>query len=465
MAAASTTPSSIDFCVICQTLTGEKPKPGILPCLGCQQLFCYQHIGQHRQQLADQLDIFVVNERNNLFEITAKLEKNCDQYTINQMKEIDDWEFETHEIIKQLAENARQKLHKMALDECDNLRARFNLLSAELNDKRESDSYFESDIEALKYKFHQLKYDMENVAFKIDVNNDLQTMELINIKKKPSGSDSFIDQILLTQKPIKSINIPNDGLMYAVNTNLLAFHHGGAREIDLYNTNDGSLKTMTRTGNYGNDLCYSAYLQSFLYLIQQRGPKRCDLYRWNITYNSEPEKINLENTQNISSITCYEANLIVVHGNTIIEKWKLNDLKLDARWRTPVSCEQNESIKTVQMTSQYYSLVINKYDGCHFELRNSTMSRIGSVKVINDYIINPISLPNESGWLFYYRSGCTSYSYVIDNQLNIHQQKYILAVKVNDIVAQGKTVIIRYDGEANDASKRKRGCIEYYEWK
>ena len=221
MAAAFTTPSGSDLCAICRTLADEKAKPGILPCLGCQQLFCYQHIGQHRQHLADQLDTVVVNERNNLLEITSKLEENCDKYTVEQMKEIDDWELKTHEVIKQLAENARRKLHKMALDECDNLRARFTLLSTELNDKRESDSYFEKDIEVLKYKFHQLKYDIENVGFKIDVHNELQTMELINIKKKPSGSDSFIDRLLLTQKSIKSINVRNDGVMYAVNENLL----------------------------------------------------------------------------------------------------------------------------------------------------------------------------------------------------------------------------------------------------
>jgi hypothetical protein len=263
MAAACTTRSSTDLCVICRTLADEKPKPGILPCLGCQQLFCYQHIGQHRQHLADQLDTVVVNERNNLLEITSKLEENCDKYTVEQMKEIDDWELKTHEVIKQLAENARRKLHQMALDECDNLRARFTLLSTELNDKRESDSYFEKDIEVLKYKFHQLKYDIEHVGFRIDVNNELQKMELINIKKKPSGSDSFIDHLLLTQKPIKSINVRNDGVMYAVNENLLAFDHNGARDIDLYNTNDGSLKTMTRSDEYCSDLCYSTYLQAF----------------------------------------------------------------------------------------------------------------------------------------------------------------------------------------------------------
>ena len=116
------------------------------------------------------------------------------------------------------------------------------------------------------------------------------------------------------------------------------------------------------------------------------------------------------------------------------------------------------------MTSQYYALLIKKVDVWHFELRNSTMSRIGSVKM-NDYFISIVNLPNESGWLFYDRFQDKNYSYVIDNQLNIHEQKYLSTVKVTDIVVQGNTVIIQYGGQANDGSEIKRGRIEYYEWK
>ena len=101
MATTATIFSSMaDLCIICQTLPNGKPKPGILPCLGCEQLFCYQHIGQHRQYLRDQLDTIVINERNSLCEIISKLEENCDQYTVEQLKDIDDWEIKSHKVIK-----------------------------------------------------------------------------------------------------------------------------------------------------------------------------------------------------------------------------------------------------------------------------------------------------------------------------------------------------------------------------
>ncbi|CAF3208765.1 unnamed protein product [Rotaria socialis] len=460
---AANASSSTSICTICQTLADEKPKPGILPCLGCQQLFCYQHIGQHRQNLADQLDTVVINERNNLFENISKLEENCDQYVEQQLKEINDWELKSFEIIKETAENARLTLHAMALNECVGLRERFTRLTTELTNKQQTDNYFEQDIQVLKHKFQQLKHDIESFGLKVHINSDLKSIELISIKKKPSASDSFIDHLLLTQTPIKYINARNSGKIYAVNENLLAFEHRDARDIDLYDTVDLSMKTMSRTDDGGFNLCYSTYLQSFLYLIQSRRPEWYHLYQWSIIGHGEPKKMELNISEKIYQITCYETNLLVLFYSFTIEKWKLNSLKLDTRWRKPMTCEQDESIKMIRMNSLYYALVVEKPDGCYFELRNNSMLIIGSVKIIYDYYLELISLPNEIGWLLFYHYN-TRNTYIIDNQLNKHEQKFMEALQVKDIVTQGKYMIIRYDKQANDISKTKKDCIEYYQW-
>ena len=175
--------------------------------------------------------------------------------------------------------------------------------------------------------------------------------------------------------------------------------------------------------------------------------------------------MDLKNTEKISMITCYDTNLIVVLYSDTIDKWILNGLKLDARWRKPMSCDEQESIRLIRMNSQYYALVINKVDGYHFELRNTAMSRIGNVKIIYDYSQNLISLPNDSRWLFLDRYQNQNCLFIIDNQLNIHEQKYTSAARIKDIVVQGKTVIIHYVEQGNDVSATKRGRIEYYEWK
>ena len=46
-----------------------------------------------------------------------------------------------------MAVDARETLHEMTLNECDNLRARFATLSAESNDRERTENYFEKDID------------------------------------------------------------------------------------------------------------------------------------------------------------------------------------------------------------------------------------------------------------------------------------------------------------------------------
>jgi hypothetical protein len=466
-ASTATTSAGTILCIICQTLTTDKPKLGILLCLGCQESFCYGHIGQHRQQLADQLNTYVVDERNHLCDIISKLEDNYDQHTEQLRKNIDDWEQSSHEAISQIAERTREKLREMSLNECRNLRERYDRLSAELNSKRESETYFVNDIEVLKRKFHELKDDIENFGLNVDIEQQLQSIEFINIKKKPSSSDSFIDHLLLSKKPIKSLNTQNNGAMYGISDNLLAIEMDGAKYVNLYDSSDGSVNKMDRFGACASLVCYSTYLQSFIYFIRHRGSEGY-LYRWNVMSDGEHTKLELNDRDRceISALTSYKTNLVLVWRDDSIEKWNLNNLnnlKLEKEWIKPTSCESNETILNVGMNSQHYALLIRQSDGHYFHLRNTAMSKIGIVKTDN-YGMNQISLPNESGWLVFYRNSNDKPPYVIDNQLNVYVQKYVFEAKVRDIDVQGTTVIIRYAEDIKDAKKSSRGLIEYYTW-
>lgn len=463
-ASTSTASAGTTLCIICQTLTDNKSKIGTLLCLGCQQSFCYEHIGQHRRQLADQLHTFVVDERNNLREIISKLEEDYDQYTVKLRKDIDDWEQSSHEAVSQIAGRTREKLREMSLKECQNLRERYDRLSDELNIKQESETYFENDIELLKRKFQELKDDIDNFGLKVDIKQQLQSMEIIDIKKKPSSSDSFIDRILLSCKPIKSLNTQNDGVMYVVNDNLVAIEMEGAKYINLYNSTDGSVNMMSRYGAYASLVCYSTYLQSFLYFIRHRGSEG-NLYQWNVISNGEHTKLELDDRDRcqISALTCYETNMILIWRDSSIEQWNLTNKKLEKEWIKPMSCESDETILNVGMNSHHYALFIKRSDGHYFHLRNTAMSKIGIVKVEN-YGMNPISLPNQSGWLVFHRFSNNKPPYVIDNQLNVYVQKYAFETKVQDIDVQGTTLIIRYAEDVKDAKKSKGSFIEYYTW-
>src|SRR5690348_3051897 len=79
----------------------------ILKCGGCTQDFCYNHFGNHRQQLNTQLEEVEVNRdlfRQVLTEQMAEPQKHP------LIKQIDEWERDSINKIRQTAQEARQIL-------------------------------------------------------------------------------------------------------------------------------------------------------------------------------------------------------------------------------------------------------------------------------------------------------------------------------------------------------------------
>ncbi|UJR11404.1 hypothetical protein I4U23_015584 [Adineta vaga] len=90
-----------NLCAICETIAEEqKPKVGILHCLGCQKYFCARHIADHRQYLTDLLENTVVNERNALQDkISTLYEQQWSTDIQAQFDIINKWELNTIELI------------------------------------------------------------------------------------------------------------------------------------------------------------------------------------------------------------------------------------------------------------------------------------------------------------------------------------------------------------------------------
>ncbi|CAF3866453.1 unnamed protein product, partial [Rotaria sp. Silwood1] len=218
-------------CATCETLSAEqKQKPGILLCVGCQKHFCSEHIIQHRQYLSDLFENEVVYNRNALTKKVLALGNQ--EWPINiktQLETINIWEQDTIELIKQSAACARKQLEEMALKESNKLKKQFSLLSDDLNKLRESENYFENDIDQLKNKFQRLAYDIEHFPFEISINeipNELILVKSI-IQSAPYFPTSycFIDQILASQKPKVSIDLSTirPGQMHPFGDQSIAF--------------------------------------------------------------------------------------------------------------------------------------------------------------------------------------------------------------------------------------------------
>jgi hypothetical protein len=135
-----------------QCATCEKEKVAY-KCEGCSQTFCYNHLGEHRQQLNKQL---------NEIEITRDLfQQTLTQQTTEPQKhpliqQIDQWEHDSIQKIKQTADETRQVLFKYISEHITQLEHTSNKLTNQLKLSRQEDDIIEIDLEKWKEELQQM---------------------------------------------------------------------------------------------------------------------------------------------------------------------------------------------------------------------------------------------------------------------------------------------------------------------
>jgi hypothetical protein len=108
------------LCSVCELHSSTtKPKPGIVNCIGCQKIFCIQHIGEHRQELSTELEAIICQRnsiqealRSSFFDVSAELAL------------IDTWVKETIDLVHKTAANARQQMENLAIKHREDLKTR-----------------------------------------------------------------------------------------------------------------------------------------------------------------------------------------------------------------------------------------------------------------------------------------------------------------------------------------------------
>jgi hypothetical protein len=124
----------------CATCGKEK---AILKCGGCTQDFCYDHFGDHRQQLKVQLEEVEVNRdlfRQSLTEQTAAPQ------THPLIQQIDQWERDSINKIRQTAQEARQLLLQHTNRHVKQVEVKLNKLTDQLRQGREENDFVETDL-------------------------------------------------------------------------------------------------------------------------------------------------------------------------------------------------------------------------------------------------------------------------------------------------------------------------------
>jgi chromosome segregation ATPase len=122
-------------------------------CSGCFQDFCYNHLGEHRQQLSKQLD--EIEGERNLFQ-QAITQQTASSQKHSLIQEIDEWEQQSIQKIKQTAEEARQLLVKYTNEHIIRIEQRLNKLTYQLKHSRDEDDIMETDFQKWKEELQQM---------------------------------------------------------------------------------------------------------------------------------------------------------------------------------------------------------------------------------------------------------------------------------------------------------------------
>jgi hypothetical protein len=133
-------------------ITCDKEKRTV-KCEGCSQLFCFDHLPDHRQQFSAQLDEIEVNRdifRQTLTEQTVDLKNH------SLIKQIDRWEDDSIKQIQQTATQCRQLILQHSSDHIHQIEINLVNLTDELRLTRQENDFNEIDLRELKQKLTQL---------------------------------------------------------------------------------------------------------------------------------------------------------------------------------------------------------------------------------------------------------------------------------------------------------------------
>lgn len=87
---------------------------GIFKCEGCGQVFCRKHVIEHRDVLSQQLDE-IVFEYDSLQQTMTEAKENLNRKQNNPLiNQIDKWEEDSIEKIRQMAKEARNEVTKLS---------------------------------------------------------------------------------------------------------------------------------------------------------------------------------------------------------------------------------------------------------------------------------------------------------------------------------------------------------------
>jgi hypothetical protein len=145
-----------------------------LKCAGCSQDYCYNHLTAHRQELSEQFDEIEMN-RDLLRQTLNEQTNNPKQHLL--IKQIDQWEKDSIQIIEQTAKESRELLFEYTTKSIHPIEINLTKLSDEMREIRTENDFNEIDLNQMKNKLTQLAKELDQSA---NVSVQQESASLIN---------------------------------------------------------------------------------------------------------------------------------------------------------------------------------------------------------------------------------------------------------------------------------------------
>jgi hypothetical protein len=127
-------------------------------CEGCSQLFCFDHLPDHRQQLSIQLDQIEVY-RDIFRQTLTEQTNNPNKHSL--IKQIDQWEQHSITKIQQTAKKCRQQIFQYTIEHINNIEINLTKLTDQLRQTRKENDFNEIDLQEFRQKLTQLVEELD----------------------------------------------------------------------------------------------------------------------------------------------------------------------------------------------------------------------------------------------------------------------------------------------------------------
>ncbi|CAF3039879.1 unnamed protein product [Rotaria socialis] len=192
----ATTRQQKNWCTTCGDMVG------VFLCPGCQQKFCLNHTRDHRDHLQQGMNDINDNLDRLKYDIQGQ---NVPGYRNSLLDQIGNWEKRSTEKIRRLAEDIRQQISALPVDNASDLKEKIEQLQEQLRKASEDGGFYEDDLKEWSRRLHELQ-NLASQPEKLKIEEDADSRPFIpTISIKPISTDSA-PGITSPNKPILANN-------------------------------------------------------------------------------------------------------------------------------------------------------------------------------------------------------------------------------------------------------------------